>query len=88
MTARFLLHIRAWDGKSAYRSQNIALTGVVSAESDPGITSLFTRRTIGNNILTDFGDDPVVSARDHSSLHQDGPEYDWSGEVERILAEP
>jgi hypothetical protein len=67
MTARFLLDMRAWDSKSSCGSQDIPPTRLVRPGYDPGVTDIFTRGTIGRNILTDFGNDPVVPAQNHGS---------------------
>jgi hypothetical protein len=65
MIARFLLQIRAWDSKSSVQSENT--TSVVGSEGDPAFARQSTLMTIGRSVVSDFGDDPVLSARSYAS---------------------
>ncbi|KAI0692516.1 hypothetical protein BC835DRAFT_51765 [Cytidiella melzeri] len=67
LTARFLLHMRAWDNKgtmnrSAYSTTS---TGVIGSQSDPAFAHGSSLRTLERSVVGEFGDDPVVFARSH-----------------------
>ncbi|KAI0759360.1 hypothetical protein BC629DRAFT_1657167 [Irpex lacteus] len=71
LTARFLLHMRAWDRRTTALTNTQASTSVMGSENDPSFAHGSTLRTIERTIVDDFGEDPVVFARSHGSSTQD-----------------
>ncbi|KAI0692517.1 hypothetical protein BC835DRAFT_51900 [Cytidiella melzeri] len=69
LTARFLLHMRAWDSRSTVHSGN-NLTSMTGSEvqTDLAFAHASTLRTLERSVVGEFGDDPVVFTRSHGML--------------------
>jgi hypothetical protein len=65
LTARFLLHVRAWNNQKAVLSGNDATTLATAEFADDPV---FARRSgFDRSVASEFGDDPVAAARSQTS---------------------
>ncbi|KAI0692515.1 hypothetical protein BC835DRAFT_51760 [Cytidiella melzeri] len=69
LTARFLLHMRAWDSRGTVElgPGTTYTTGVFGFQSDPAFAHESSLRTMERTIVGEFGEDPVVSAQSRGS---------------------
>ncbi|KAI0339573.1 hypothetical protein BDW22DRAFT_1361121 [Trametopsis cervina] len=59
LTARFLLHMREWDNRHTFYSNNHATTDI--AMDDAQFAHASTLRTLERTIVSEFGEDPVFA---------------------------